>query len=323
MAMILSTEEAKNFLKSKRHLLSTPNVVSLGFSNEKVDGKRTGKKIFRVGVIDKLPAESIKYPDVFIPKYFKHNVTGSDKVITIPVEVVEEGNIKGLTLERLIEFAGPLRLGGPPYEGGSVIKNADLPVSGCLGANAQYSDAYRLLSAAHALTLFDRDQIGQQILVKDGDAKVEIGATITDQVDVVLYDSPTVSNPVYAKQDLAWANITADRGSPTITHIGIPQEIREVVEGEHVKFFAGQTGITEGNVEVDDINAMTKVRVKDISGNIKYAYFEEVCRIDEILAIGPGDSGTAVVAKDDDALLGLLVSVASLSLASYFCKLQI
>lgn len=73
-----------------------------------------------------------------------------------------------------------------------MIRNADLDFFGCLGANAQYTGAYRLLSAAHVLTKFDRNYIGKQIQVLDGSQWVDIGATVTDQVDVVLYDSSTV-----------------------------------------------------------------------------------------------------------------------------------
>ena len=90
MAPILSTEEIKSFLESKRHLLSTPNIVSLGF----IDDEETGGKIFRVGVIKKQPKESIKHPDIFIPKYFEHARDNSNELMAIPVKVVEEGELQ-------------------------------------------------------------------------------------------------------------------------------------------------------------------------------------------------------------------------------------
>ena len=93
----------------------------------------------------------------------------------------------------------------PPYKGGSLIITADLNLRGCLGANAQYKGSYRLLSAAHVLTAFDRYYVGKNVLVENEEGDyVEIGATVTDQVDVVLYDTPNEPSPVYAKQDLAW-----------------------------------------------------------------------------------------------------------------------
>ena len=93
MAATLSTKEAKRFTESKRHLLSTPNVVSLAFSYEKVGGEKTGRKIFRVGVIKKLPKEGIKHSDIFIPKSFEHTLAGSDKKVIIPVKIVEDGEL--------------------------------------------------------------------------------------------------------------------------------------------------------------------------------------------------------------------------------------
>lgn len=204
-----------------------------------------------------------------------------------------------------------------------MIRNADLDFFGCLGANAQYTGAYRLLSAAHVLTKFDRNYIGKQIQVLDGSQWVDIGATVTDQVDVVLYDSSTVPHPVRAKQDLAWANISPDRGSPAIIDIGTPGGIREIKDDEKVKFYAGRTGVLETDVPVDDIYAEIKLKVITPSGATKYAYFEDVCRIEQPIPVGNGDSGTAIVAEDDNALLGILFSVNSMFFTGYFCKLQL
>ena len=41
-----------------------------------------------------------------------------------------------------------------------------------------------------------------------------MGTAVKDQVDVVLYDLPQVPSPKYAKQDLAWATVTQEQGSP-------------------------------------------------------------------------------------------------------------
>lgn len=203
-----------------------------------------------------------------------------------------------------------------------MIRNAGLNLRGCLGANAQYTGAYRLLSAAHVLTKFDRNYIGKQISVLDGSQWVDIGATVTDQVDVVLYDSSTVPDPVRAKQDLAWANITPDRGSPAIIDIGTPGGIRRIEGDEKVKLYAGRTGEMETDVPVDDIYAEIKLKVETPSGAKKYAYFEDVCRIEQPILAESGDSGTAIVAEDDNALLGILFCITSM-FTSYFCKLQL
>ena len=61
---------------------------------------------------------------------------------------------------------------------------------------------------------------------------VEIGATVTDLADVVLYKTPTEPDPEYVKQDLAWADIAETTGSPEIQGIGIPTTIRSARRGE-------------------------------------------------------------------------------------------
>ena len=96
----------------------------------------------------------------------------------------------------------------PPYRGGLMIKNSQVPVThGCLGANAIYRGTYRLLSTAHVLTKFDRNNLGKEIEVINHSTYVPMGVHVTDQVDVHVYNSPSVLNPVRANQDLAWADM--------------------------------------------------------------------------------------------------------------------
>ena len=321
---VLSNEEAKRFLKSKRHYLSTPNVVSLGFINGKWDDqKRRRRRIFRVGVIKKLSQDDIKYPDIFIPKFLEHTVTGSDEIVDIPVKIFEEGELVA-TIENGVKFESQ---GGEPQvpaqcKGGSVIRNANLNFEGCLGANAQYKGAHRLLSAAHVLTKFDSNYIGKKILMRNGSQWVDIDATVTGHADVVLYNSSEESDPVLAKQDLAWANIPPDRGSAAIIQIGTPGGIREINEDEKVKFYAGKAQKEQTNVSVGEISAEMRLRVQTPSGETKYAYFEDVCRIDDHILAESGDSGTAIVAVADNALLGILFCKSNRG-TSYFCKLQL
>ncbi len=333
MPAILFTEEAKSFLENKSYLLSTPNVVSLGFSNEEVDGKETEGKIFRVGVIKKLPKENIKDPDIFIPKFFEHTRNSNDEEVVIPVIIVEEGelvwNYRGDEPENQFpadQPANPFSVEPePPYKGASLIKNAALKEVGCLGANALYEGSYRLLSAAHVLTKFNRDYIGTQILVGDKNGNmVEIGATVTDQVDAVVYDTPT-ETPEYATQDLAWAIITPQEGSPEIKELGLPEIIRKINPGECVKYYGGYSMDCEEHVKVTDIMVRMRLTMKTHSGNtIKYVYFKDVCRMEPLHPyLGEGDSGTAILAQSDNALLGILMSKGSISGAYYFCKLML
>ena len=117
--------------------------------------------------------------------------------------------------------------------------------------------------------------------------------------------------------------ISPDRGSSAITDIGTPGGIREIKGDEKVKFYTGETGKVERDVAVDDIYAEIKLKVETPSGATKYAYFEDVCRIEQPNLAGSGDSGTAMVAEDDNALLGILFSINSMFLTACFCKLQL
>ena len=319
MAPILSIVEAKSFMESNRYLLCTPNVVSLGFSNEKVNGEKTGGKIFRVGVIKKQSKENIKDPDIFIPKFVQHTKTNSNEVVYVPVEIVEEGELQLLVSDK----DNPNPGNGPPYKGASLVKIAAFE-HGCLGANALYDGSYRLLTAAHVLTKFDRKYTGSEILVRNNEGVyVEIGAEVTSQVDVVLYDTsvPNVT-PEYARQDLAWANIDESKGSPEIEAIGIPTKIRRVKEGEYVKYHAGNTADLGSMVEVEDVLTSAKVPVEFCIRGRKYGFFKDICRIEPLgHLMDEGDSGTAIVAEDDNALLGILI--AKTKTAYYFCKLEL
>jgi len=326
---LFSTEEAKRFTESKRHLLSTPNVVSLAFVDEKVNGKKTGRKIFRVGVINKLPKESIIHPDVFIPKYFEHTLADRDRKVIIPVKVVEDGELvatgdrPGARAEGGL-YMSPDSPAVPPYKGGLMIKNSQIPEThGCLGANAIYRGTYRLLSAAHVLTKFDRNYLGKEILVQHKHSiYVPMGVKVTDQVDVQVYESPTVNNPVRANQDLAWADITPERGSGDIIEIGEPRPIRAIVADERVKLYAGCRGYIVDDIEVTDINAQVKMCFENPAGHKRYVFFQEVCLVEDSVHVDQGDSGSAIVAESDTHLLGILFAHTKKSNCSYFCKLQ-
>ena len=317
---MLSDAEAKSFLKSKRYLLFTPNVVSLEMSDEELDGKTTGGKIFRVGVIKKQHEDNIKDPDIFIPKSYEHTKSNSNEAIRIPVKIVQEGELVCLSARR----DGAIPRNDAPYEGASLIQVDSLEY-GCLGANIQYQNSYRLLSAAHVLTKFDRNYIGHEIKVRNREGDyVEIGVTVTDQVDVVLYNTPEQEDQQieFAKQDLAWADIGRSKGSPNIEYIGIPKGIRSPKSGELVKYCAGYSGEIRDRVKVQNIFAHVKVKFFEENEQM-FAFFEDVCRI-----IHPGepmmhgDSGTAIV-SEDEYLVGILIAMVEPSNKTfYFCKLE-
>ena len=289
-----------------------------------IDEKETGGIIFRVGVIKKLEKENIKHPDIFIPKFFDHVSKRNNEKVTIPVDIVEEGEV--VINARHFKTARGSVGNSPPYKGGSLIRTSGAQSTGSLGANAMYKQSYRLLSASHVLAQYDRKFIGSEITVLDGRTFVEIGATITDLVDVALYDSPTEPHPVYSKQDLAWANITPDKGSPEIEKIGTPGNIRKVVANELVKYYGGYSRVEGSNIAITSTNVMRRFK-SEFGGVIKYAFFEDLCMIQtpQASGMGPGDSGSGFVAESDNALLGLLLGGNNSGgvTTMYFSKLEL
>ena len=306
----LDKAEAKDLLERYKYLLSTPSVVSLSYCSEKKEGKKTGRYVLRVGVIKKLPAEEIKAPDVLLPKRVVYKTLA--KKVDVPVQVVEEGEIKALS---------------PPWEGGSQVKTTDVKGQGTLGVNTQYKGKYRLLSAAHVLTRFNPANIGKTIIVRTlpfpdpSDPYQPMGTTVEGQVDVTLYDSISEQNPVFTKQDLAWSGeITQQQGSPDIIGIGAVNAIRDPIVGEKVQFYGAASQELESDIVVEDTSTMMIASQNVGSDCYKYIYFEDVCRVDiKHTMLLPGDSGSAMIAQSDKAIVGILFAAGKLS--AHFCKI--
>ena len=259
------------------------------------------------GVVKKLKCENIVKPNEILPKFVLFETENKVK-IEIPVEVVEEGEIVALNA---------------PYEGGSLVGTDIVNVQGSLGVNTRYKGTYRLLSAAHVLTRFDEDNIGKQIIAKSDPDEEEyeyIGATVTGQVPVDLYENINATcSTLYAKQDLAWANITEERGSPIIKRIGYVGDIRDPCLGELVQVYAGMSKDCYNNLKVVGVSVKIKVPF-NINNTTKYGFFEDVVKFDITqAALIPGDSGSAIIAQSDKGIVGILMSCSKVF--GYFTKL--
>ena len=301
--MALSQADARKLVKSQHHLLSTPNVVSISYCDEKKNGRKTGRKVLCFGVVKKLQPQHIVKPDVLLPKSVSFE-NEDKKVVEIPVQVVEDGEIVSLAA----------------FKGGSQVKTEGIAAYGSLGVNTQYKGTYRLLSGAHVLTEFNDANIGKKIYARrePWDNFEDTGATVTGHVAVTLYDTKTEANPTYAKQDLAWADVTVRQGDPQIKDIGDPDIIRDPVLNEMVQFYGGESAELFNDMEVVDISATAVIKFT-IGGATKYGYFEDVIKI-ELDAATPisGDSGSAVLGTDKK-IVGIMMSMGLLY--GYFTKL--
>ncbi len=292
--------------------VSTPNVVSIDYSEETTPGL----EVLRVGVIKKLPREQVVHPDIEIPQYVLFQTP--EERVKVFVEQVEEGPIVPL---------------GSPYPGGSHLKTDGFSTYGCAAATVTFMGERRLLSAAHVLTNFDPNNIGRKIYLrsynydKDNDNvdSWERAGVVSGQIDVQCYDTYDERYPTRATQDLAWADVDDDVALPQhIEWIGeVAKNIRVPTKGEKVKIFAGQSGEKFPKNEEQPKVASTKaVTTVGFQGPTRYVYFKDVCRLKCSASLLPGDSGSAIVGIEDNAIIGLLFAGSQTTLGTYyFCKI--
>ncbi len=225
-------------------------------------------------------------------------------------------------------LTGTMKYGGKQYNLSAnysqvMTTDASEECDGTLGVNTQYKGTYRLLSAAHVLTQFDPGNIGKAINARSdpgNDQYQSMGTTVEGQVNVTLYASSSEPNPVYAKQDLAWATVTPQQGSPEIIDIGAVNGIRAPNNSEKVQFYGAASEELQSDIVVADTSTMVTVRLQVGIGSYKYAYFEDVCRLDiSNASVLPGDSGSAMIAQSDKAIVGILFAAGMAS--ALFCKL--
>ena len=316
----LKEEEGRALVRKYRHLLFTPNVVSVSYGDRK-NYQKTRRRVLGVGVIEKLPTKSIRYPNVLLPKF----VTFPDKtgeIVEVPVVVMQEGRIRPL---------------GAPYNGGSRIRNEGYTGVGrlgvgSLGVGTDYHRQYRLLSAAHVLTGFQEENLVKYIEVYDPDEeKWETLAPITGHIPVEVYGNipKTIPEEHWARQDLAWADVTEQHVSrQEVERIGQVQPIREEpIHAEMIKIFGGKSKRLEESIYIDCTYAALRLElpIVDHQGVItyKYVFFEDVCRVKRgHKRLIPGDSGSAVIAERDNAIIGILFGASEPKDSYYFCKLN-
>ena len=298
----LSDEEAEKLMDKYNYLFENPNVVSLDYCKVKERKDISPRqKMLCIGVIKK--DQGANLPEVAVYE-------SSTKRIEVPVHVFEEGKIKALA----------------PYEGGSLIKNEALTRYGTVGANTIFNGAYRLLTCAHVLTEFDDTNITNQRRVQikqnpEDEAFQSIPVTIEGHAPAIIYNKPDHRNPQMADQDLAWARVTIAHGLPTVKEIGGVSGIRKPIEDETITLFGAESQYQLRNIPVVSTNARPCMEFKASDGSTKYVFFNKFGKLDITQgSVMPGDSGSAIIAEVDRAIVGILVCSGG-PLFAYFCTL--
>jgi hypothetical protein len=289
----------ERLLDSQSHILGLPNVVSLDYGEKVTAGERTGAPALVVGVVEKYPADQIPETVPAVPPSVEFE--GRE----LATDVVEEGEITALVL---------------PAPGGTMIQTAGLNGKGSLGVNIQYQGAYRALSCAHVMTAFDPAYVGQPLSYEDDNYDWHpLGISVTAAVPVTHYNTEHVANPVLNVQDLAWADTTPQIGSPAITQIGVPAGIRAAQVGDGVRVYGGMSRQLEGS-RVVSTTARFGMKSPYSDGTTVYSFWQSAVKLDASqMALLPGDSGSAVVATQDQNVVGIAFCISTLYI--YACRL--
>lgn len=297
----LSDKEANELMDEYDHLFKNPNVVSLDYRTS------AGQKMLCIGVIKEDTSSEL-------PKVAVYET--SAKRVEVPVHIFVQGEIMALA----------------PYEGGSEIKNIALRMCGTVGVNTVFKGKYRLLTCAHVLTEFDDDNIECQrgIEVKhneDEDFQLlrNPAVTVEGHVPVTVYDSPTPNqeNPLeFADQDLAWAKLTVANGLPSIKEIGSVSGIRKPELSDTITFFGAASQQLQRNIPILSNIGRPRMTFRTSNNDVKYAFFQNFWMLNMTTAVAlPGDSGSAIIAEVDKAVIGILVCGGGLY--AYFCALEL
>ena len=284
----LNKSEEASLLGSNKYvrcLLSSPNVVSLSYTNEVRKGRSTGRKVLQVGVIKKLNRWEIKRHDIRI-----HRRILLKQDLAVSVQVVEEGEISLLQ----------------SYNGGAQLKVSrdDINAYGTLAARDKEEDRYRILSCAHVLTRFKEKNIGAPIAVSagpEGEFK-DLGWRVGGQAKV---RKSRWKNLWHMKQDLAWAYVESGQVSSSVTNIGHIRGKCKPKVGRKVKIYGGCSGTFVEGKKIANTNALISYKRDSVN-------FTHLCYIEGTHGFDYGDSGSAVVDEETNELVGIFMGTSGL-----------
>ena len=186
---------------------------------------------------------------------------------------------------------------------------ATAPYYGILGVNINYQREYRTLSNAHVFTQFDPRGIGNMIHYRPDESVPNFTRLfpVTGQVPVTYYPNSTQPNPTENVMDIAWGDVTDDKLVSPIIHaeggatINPNGTVRTPKPDEH--FMLGNYRLHK-STKIDSVICRYKSEGVDSSGRKIYTWWMNGITYTHSGTQG-GDSGTAMVATSDKAVIGL------------------
>lgn len=288
-------ELQKALAQHRDSLLAKEGVVGLAIGNKRVGGKDTGRAAIVVFVRRKLPESELK-PEALVP------IAYEAMDATIPTDVVEVGDVKALDLLQADIPPSPLALAPDhtamlrPIVGGISCARNRFMLAGTVGLPLLYKgDVPVMLSNNHviALSFTDAPPVGgepvrQPSLMDKYDAEDDFVANLLDWEGCV--------SGVDNSMDAAIAALTV-AAKAELLELGPYSAIAEPAVGMEVAKSGRSSGVTEGTVLY--LDAVIQV---DYGLPAPITYVGQVAMSPMLV---PGDSGSAIVRKSDNAVVAL------------------
>ena len=269
-------------------LTRSENIHTLAVDWKTVRGKVTDRPALVFYVSEKIPVEKLT-PNEKIPEQVKDDA----RKCMIDTDVIEMKSFKFQVAVGGAEIA--VQLEGHTYYG-------------TLGVNIQYgspSSQLCLLTSAHFVE-FDQSTVGTTIYQSTPDGLTPL-FPITGMSPVTKYAQPDPPNPTRSQLDVLWANITDESkiSNAIVPPDTIPAGIREGVLGDVFTLSGATTGFHD-NVRVDNAAVATRIQGENSDGSVFYTFWVKLMMYTAPVKLG--DSGAAMLAKNDNMVIGLLMA---------------
>ena len=190
---------------------------------------------------------------------------------------------------------------------------------GILGVNIKYKGELRTLSNAHVFTRYDRENLGTMIQYR---RFVQTGGDfrnlfpVSDQVDVAYYTNKNQPEPTVNVMDIAWADVKDEdrekvdlniwgRKDNVPTKITTSGTVRAPKDKE--EFIVGNYRLYK-TLKIKSLAKSYRSKGVDTKGDTIYTFWKKGIDFGKA-GLQLGDSGTAMVATSDEAVIGLFRAV--------------
>ena len=281
----LSVEDAQALVSQHFEWLTrSENIHTLAVDWKTVRGKVTDRPALVFYVSEKKHVKKLT-PHEEIPGQVKDDA----RKCMIDTDVIE-----------MKSFKSQVAAGGSEI----AVKRQGKTYAGTLGVNMVYasSSQLRLLTSAHIVD-YDESTVGTTIY-QSTPAGLTPLFPITGMFPVKKYPEPDPSNPIRNQTDVLWANVTDERkiSKAIVPPNKIPTGIREGVRDDVFTLSGAVSGFHD-NVIVTNAAVATRLTDTNPDGTTYYTFWEKLMRYDA--ETQDGDSGAALLAKNDDMVIGL------------------